>query len=63
VLEILDEGKLQKFQDILERIYKETNVEDIETLVEYFANSLREVSFTLYRIKILKISSQNCQRK
>jgi hypothetical protein len=33
---------LQKFQDILERIYKETNVEDIESLVEYFANSLRE---------------------
>ena len=43
VLEILDEGKLQKFQEILEKIYKETNVEDIETLVEYFANSLREV--------------------
>ena len=43
MLEILDEAKLQKFQEILEKIYKETNVEDIETLVEYFANSLREV--------------------
>jgi len=42
VLEILDEGKLKNFQEILEKIYKETNVEDIESLVEYFANSLRE---------------------
>lgn len=63
VLEILDEGKLQKFQEILEKIYKETNVEDIEGLVEYFANSLREVILPLIRIKTSRISLLPSLRK
>jgi hypothetical protein len=43
VLEILDAEKIKDLEEILQKIYLETNLDDIDSLVKYFIDCSKEV--------------------
>lgn len=56
VLEIITENKISAIEDMLQKIYAKTNLEDIERLVEYFIKCSKEVRITININSSLKIS-------
>ena len=52
VIEILDLEKIKEYEDILQKIYSHTNLEDIDSLVKYFIDCSKEVNYYLNNILI-----------
>jgi hypothetical protein len=53
VIEMIDQNKFEKFEKILNTIYAETNLEDINDLIKYFIDCSKEVKIILiYSLKI-----------
>lgn len=42
ILEFIDNQKISEIETMLERIYENTGLEDIDSLIKYFANCLKE---------------------
>jgi len=43
VLEIIDVEKIKQLEEMLNKIYEETNLSDIDSLIKFFAHCLKEV--------------------